>query len=93
MPRIEVLDTTIIAHAHEFVTSWRRNPKRGPFTDALRDAEHALLDPVLASDLHRKAFRQIANAIRVGYGHIETNPRPLVDILRRTVGQMPIARH
>ena len=93
MPRVEVLDTTIITYAHEIVANWWRNPTRGPFTHALRDAERKLVDSILVSDAHRKAaFRQVATAIRVAQGHIATNPKPLVDLLRMTLDRVPATR-
>ena len=92
MPHIDLVDTRIITYAHEFVTDWLRNPKRRPFSEALRQAEQTFTGSLPDTDLQRTVFRQVANAIRVGHGHIDTNPRPLVEIVRRAIRHSPAFR-
>ena len=92
VPHLDLVDTRIIAQAHQFVEGWRRDPKRRPFAEALHKAEGRLWGSLPDTDLHRKVFRQVASAIRVGHGHIETNPRPLVDIVRRALRHGPTPR-
>ena len=87
MPTIDPSEATIIATAHEFVQVWLRNSKRLPFGRALRIAERTLWNPLQGSDLQREAFRKVANAMRVGYGHAHTNPQPLLKIVRTVLAR------
>ena len=80
-------EATIIAHAQEFVQTWLRTSKRLPFRDAVRIAERTLWNPLQGSDLHREAFRKVANAMRVGYGHAHANPKPLIEIVRSVLAR------
>jgi hypothetical protein len=87
MPAPDPAEATIISHAQEFVHNWLRNANRRPFREAIRVAERKLWSPLPDSQLQREAFRKVANAIRVGYGHAHTNPTPLLEIVRAVLTQ------
>ena len=87
MPSPDPAETTIIAEAQEFVQTWLRDPRRLPFSRAVRIAERRLWNPLQGSDLQREAFRKVANAMRVGAGHAHTNPQPLLKIVRTVLAR------
>jgi hypothetical protein len=65
------------------VTDWWRDSRRLPFGKAVAQAERKLWGTLPDAEQQREAFRKVAIAIRVGYGHMEANPRPLIEIVHR----------
>jgi hypothetical protein len=78
-------DVHLIQHAQAFVDAWRRDHGRRPFHEAVVAEEHAGLGELLDSERRRVAFRTVANAIRVGSGHAETNPEPLLELVHQSM--------
>jgi hypothetical protein len=74
---------TIIESAQRVVDAWFHDDQRGPFRRAIADEERLRFSDLPATAPERAAFRKVANAIRVGYGHATANPRPLFEIARR----------
>ena len=72
-----------LSAAQEAVDEWRRDPKRGPFGRAVAESEGLLRGWLIENDEQAVAFRKVANAIRVGYGHAVANPRPLRELMRQ----------
>jgi hypothetical protein len=79
----------LLSAAQETVDKWRRDPKRGPFCRVVNDAEHLLRGWLIENDEQALAFRKVANAIRVGYGHAIANPCPLRELLREAMRGSP----
>jgi hypothetical protein len=75
--------TRIIEAAQTTVDTWFRDDQRGPFHRAIADEEQVRLGELPPAAPERAAFRKVANAIRIGYGHANANPRPLLEIARR----------
>lgn len=71
----------ILAHAQEIVDQWRHDPDRGPFRHALDAAEQQRWRGFSDRPAERVAFRKVAQAIRLGYGHAVDNPDPLIAIV------------
>ena len=90
-------ETAIMYAAQQLVDRWLRAHNRGPFSRAVALAEEQHWDDDPSKDAHRRAFRHVANAIRVGKGHAIQNPAPLLQIMRNTMRQatsvMPNGRH
>ena len=78
-------EATILDSAQEFVDRWLHSHSRRPFGEAVVREERKLYPDEDAMRLDREAFRKTANAIRVGYGHVSANPKPLVEIVRRVL--------
>ncbi len=78
-------EASILVAAQEFVDSWLRSSHRRPFKEAVGDEEQKRFAGTDASGQEREAFRKTANAIRVGYGHLSANPKPLLEITRRVL--------
>lgn len=76
-------EATILDSAQEFVDRWLRSPGRRPFVEAVVREERKLYPDGESMLQDREAFRKTANAIRVGYGHVSANPKPLLEIARR----------
>lgn len=78
-------EVTILNAAQEFVNNWLRSSRRRPFNEAVTDEELKRFAGTDATGPERAAFRRTANAIRVGYGHATSNPKPLLEITRRVL--------
>ena len=78
-------ERAILFGAQDFVDHWHRDLKRGPFLRAVRIAASAWMADNGYEPVHRFAFIRVANAIRVGRGHAETRPGPLLDIIRFSI--------
>ena len=81
-PALTPAERDLLSAAHDMVIEWFRDVHRLPFGRAVAQAiyVHNQLTPMTARD--RDQFRRVANAIRLGDGDAETNPGPLVAILR-----------
>lgn len=90
-------ETAIMYAAQQVVDRWLRAHNRGPFDRAVARAEELQWDDDPTKDQHRRAFRHVANAIRVGKGHAIQNPAPLLRIVRDSIRQgveiLPTGRH
>ena len=90
-------ETAIMFTAQQLVDRWLRAHNRGPFSRAVALAEEEHWDADSGQDDLRRAFRRVANAIRIGKGHAIQNPAPLVrimrDSLRKSVGMVPNGTH
>ena len=73
---------SILLAAQRFVDAWRRSPGRGPFSRAVTEASNLCWTGPEIPAAERVAFIRVANAIRIGRGHAETNAEPLLAILR-----------
>jgi hypothetical protein len=80
-------ETAIMYTAQQLVDRWLRSHNRGPFSRAVARAEELEWDADPTKDEHRRAFRRVADAIRLGKGHAFQNPAPLLRIMRDTVRQ------
>jgi len=78
-------EVTILNAAQDFVNTWFRSSHRRPFREAVTDEEQKRFAGTDATGPERAAFRKTANAIRVGYGHATSNPKPLLEITRRVL--------
>jgi hypothetical protein len=78
-------ETAIMFTAQQLVDRWLRAHNRGPFSRAVALAEEQHCDAEPGTEDHRRAFRHVANAIRVGKGHAVQNPAPLLQIMRNTM--------
>ena len=67
------------------MTDWWRDSRRLPFGKAVAQAERKLWGTLPDAEQQREALRKVANAIPVGYGHIEVNPLPLIEIVHRVM--------
>ena len=79
----------IIESAQRVVDAWFRNDQRGPFHRAITEEERLRFADHPATAPERAAFRKVANAIRIGYGHATANPGPLLEIARRELRSHP----
>lgn len=90
-------ETAIMFAAQQLVDRWFRAHNRGPFSRAVALAEEQHWDADPGKEDQRRAFRHVANAIRVGKGHAVQNPAPLLQIVRNTMRQaanvVPNGRH
>jgi hypothetical protein len=80
-------ETAIMFTAQQLVDRWLRAHNRGPFSRAVALAEEQHWDADPGKEAHRRAFRHVANAIRIGKGHAVQNPAPLLEIMRNTMRQ------
>ncbi len=80
-------ETAIMYTAQQLVDRWFRAHNRGPFSRAVARAEELQWDDDPSKDEQRRAFRHVANAIRVGKGHAIQNPAPLLRIMRDSIRQ------
>src|SRR5688500_19739166 len=71
-------ETAIMYTAQQLVDRWLRSHDRGPFSRAVARVESEQWDADPDKSEHRRAFRQVANAIRLGKGHAIQNPAPLL---------------
>lgn len=78
-------ETAIMFSAQQLVDRWLRAPNRGPFSRAVALAEEEQWNGHAESEPHRRAFRHVANAIRIGKGHAIQNPAPLLRIVRNAL--------
>jgi hypothetical protein len=75
-------ERAIIETAHWVVIEWFRDHHRKSFrTTILQRSRSALTDAGLAPSDY-PAFRRVANAIRTGRGHRDSNPGPLIALFR-----------
>jgi hypothetical protein len=91
MKKRTAIEVSMMMAAQQMVDRWLRSPGRGPFNRAVaRELLDHWNDPQI-TDVHRRAFSRIANAIRVGQGHAIANPAPLMrmarQLLRDTIRQ------
>jgi hypothetical protein len=77
----------LVSAAQEFVDGWRRDSGRKSFRKELDRAEAHLRRVMVLSEEQAIAFRALASAIRIGYGHAVTNPKPLRELIRKTMRQ------
>ena len=75
-------ELSILVAAQRFVDDWRRSPGRGQFNRAVTNAANLCWTGPAVPVAERIAFIRVAHAIRIGRGHVETNPDPLLAILR-----------
>lgn len=75
-------ELAILNGAQAFVDDWRLDRTRGPFLRAVRLAASAWAMAAGYQPAQRLAFIRVAQAIRVGRGHAESRPEPLLDIIR-----------
>jgi hypothetical protein len=80
---------SIIESAQRVVDAWFRDDQRGPFHRAIAEEERLRFSDLPATAPERVAFRKIANAIRIGYGHATANPWSLLEIARRELKNQP----
>lgn len=80
-------ETAIMYTAQQLVDRWLRSHDRGPFSRAVARVESEQWDADPDKSEHRRAFRQVANAIRLGKGHAIQNPAPLLRIMRESIRQ------
>ena len=85
MKRRVAAETAIMFTAQQLVDHWLRAHNRGPFSRAVAQVEQLKWDELPEAEAYRRAFRQVANAIRVGKGHAIQNPAPLLQIVRASV--------
>jgi hypothetical protein len=78
-------ETAMLYTAQQLVDRWLRAHNRGPFNRAVTQAEEQQWDDDPTKDEHRRAFRHVANAIRLGKGHAIQNPAPLLRIMRDSI--------
>ena len=90
-------ETAIMYTAQQLVDRWLRANNRGPFNRAVARAEELQWEGDPTMDAHRRAFRHVANAIRLGKGHAIQNPAPLLRIMRDSIQKsasiLPNGRH
>jgi hypothetical protein len=79
------MEFAILTGAQEFVDDWHHDLKRAPFLRAVRVAASAWATNNGYESAHRFAFIRVAQAIRVGRGHAESRPGPLLDIVRFSI--------
>ena len=82
-------EVTMMLAAQQMVDRWLRSPARGPFKRAVEKEERERWDSFPETEPYRRAFRRVANAIRVGEGHAIANPGPLLDIAKRSLKSIP----
>ena len=75
------VDMVIIHSAQQVVDGWLRDDGRRPFKQTILRAEAELWDTSAKHAGQRRAFRKVANAIRLGFGHASANPEPLLTIV------------
>jgi hypothetical protein len=84
---MQLVDSPAAAHiiesAQTAVDAWFRDDTRGPFHRAIAEEERLRFGDLPPTAPERAAFRKVANAIRVGYGHATANPKPLFEIAGR----------
>ena len=81
-PALTAAERDLLTAAHDMVIEWFRDFHRLPFDRAVAQATHIHNQVTPMTERDREQFRRVANAIRLGDGHIETNPGPLLAILR-----------
>ncbi len=79
------LEVTMMLAAQQLVDRWLRSPGRGPFQRAVAREIQERWDKVPGSEHQSRAFRKMANAIRIGEGHAVANPGPLRKIARQSL--------
>jgi len=79
------LEVTMMLAAQQLVDRWLRSPGRGPFQRAVTREVQARWSDMPGTEAQRRAFRRLANAIRVGEGHAIANPGPLLKIARQNL--------
>lgn len=83
------VEVTMMLAAQQMVDRWLRSPGRGPFKRAVEKEERELWNDFPETEMHRRAFRRVANAIRLGEGHAVANPGPLLDIAKQSLRSRP----
>jgi hypothetical protein len=78
-------EVTMMLAAQQMVDRWLRSPGRGPFSRAVAKEERERWSDFPEMEPYRRAFRRVANAIRMGEGHAVANPGPLLEIARRSL--------
>jgi hypothetical protein len=79
------LEVTMMLAAQQLVDRWLRSPGRGPFQRAVAREMRERWNDLPGTEAQQRAFRRLANAIRVGEGHAIANPGPLLKIARQAL--------
>jgi hypothetical protein len=77
-------------NAQLFVDEWWRNPARDTFFRAAASAALQYCGTGDATLRARQAFIRLAEAIRVGDGHVSRNPEPLSAILAQMLNTVEV---
>jgi hypothetical protein len=71
-------ELAIIQAAHVVVVEWFQNPGRRSFRETILTRAETTLGQFDLAAGDYPAFRRVANLIRTGRGHPDTNPAPLI---------------